>query len=281
MTITQAGGSPLIVVVGAAGAQGSSVIKALAESDKSYRIRGFTRDTKKPAAESLSKQGVEMLAVNLVVENKEQVYRAFNGADFAFLVTNFWEHTNMQREIAEGKMLIDAAKAAGVRGIVWSGLAPVAKLSGGKHPHVFHFDGKAKISDYGRASGIPFVDVQAGFYANNFVTNPACFNKSPMAPLELSVFPDGAEVFTTGEDITVEEMARQLSEVTGKKVVFKQITIGEWTKSFEALDGYRFWDDSESGYYGGQPSASKEGLGRPTRTWAQFVAETDWSKILL
>ncbi|KAJ7657202.1 NAD(P)-binding protein [Mycena polygramma] len=283
MTITQAGGSPLIAVVGATGAQGSSVIKALAESDKSYRIRGFTRNTEKPAAKSL-KQGVEMVAVNLVVESKEEVDRAFTGADFAFLVTNFWEHTDMQREISEGKMLIDAAKAAGVKGIVWSGLVPVSKLSGGRHPHVYHFDGKAEISDYGRASGVPFVDVQAGFYANNFVTNPALFQKEsdgtytiawatrptmvlPVIDtesdyglyvrqvLELPVFPDGAEVFTTGEDITVEEMARQLSEVTGKKVIFKQITIEEWTKSFEALgmppaiiteliEGYRFWDES-------------------------------------
>ncbi|KAJ6518277.1 NAD(P)-binding protein [Mycena vitilis] len=319
MTITHARSAPLIAVVGATGAQGGSVIKALAESDKSYRIRGFTRDTKKPAAEALSKQGVEMVAVNLVVENKEEVYRAFTGADFAFLVTNFWEHMNMQREISEGRLLIDAAKAAGVKGIVWSGLVPVMKLSGGKYPHVYHFDSKAEVSTYGRASGVPFVDVQAGFYAKNFVKNPAHIRKEPdgtyaiawavrptmVLPiidtesdyglfvrqvLELPVFPDGAEIYAASEDITVEDMARQLSEVTGKKVAFKQITIEEWSKGFaahgtppaiiaELIDGTRFFDDF--GYYGGQPSASRDGLGRPTRTWTQFVKGTDWSNIFV
>jgi uncharacterized protein YbjT (DUF2867 family) len=85
MTITQAASAPLIAVVGATGAQGGSVIKALSESDKPYRIRGFTRDATKAAAEALKKQGVEMVTVNLVVENKEEVYKAFTGADYAFV----------------------------------------------------------------------------------------------------------------------------------------------------------------------------------------------------
>ncbi|KAJ7657810.1 NAD(P)-binding protein [Mycena polygramma] len=298
MTITQTGNAPLIAVVGATGKQGSSVIQALAESDKPYRIRGFTRDVAKPAADALKKQGVEMVAVNLVAENKEAVYRAFSGADFAFLVTNFWEHANMQKEISEGKMLIDAAKASR------ASCGPACK---------------AEIADYGRASGVPFANVQAGFYASNFLgTGSSTLRKESdgtyaiawatrptmLLPLidiehdyglfvrrvlELPVFPNGAEVYTSSEDITVEEIARQLSEGTGKKVVFQQITIEEWSKAYEALgippaivtdliDAFRFFD--EVGYYGGQPSANREGLARPTQTWAQFVKGADWSKVL-
>ncbi|KAF7371063.1 NmrA domain-containing protein [Mycena sanguinolenta] len=316
MTITQANSAPLIAVVGATGAQGRSVIKALAESDKPYRIRGFTRDVTKAAAEELKKQGVEMVAVNLVVENKENVYRAFVGADYAFLLTNFWEHANKEKEISEGKLLIDAAKAAGVKGIIWSGLVAVSKISGGKHPYVDHFDGKADITEYGRASGVPFVDVQAGLYATNFLANPSMLGKQPdgtyaiawairpdtVLPiidiehdyglyvrrvLEQPVFPDGEAVYTTSENITVAEMARQLAETTGKTVVYKQISVEEWTRSFaamgmppkisnEIIDGFFFFD--EFGYYGGQPTASKEGLGKKTRTWAEFVKDADWRK---
>ncbi|KAJ7863238.1 NAD(P)-binding protein [Mycena leptocephala] len=319
MTIAQTGSAPLVAVVGATGAQGGSVIRVLAESDKPYRIRGFTRDVTKAAAEALKNQGAEMVAVNLVVEKKDEVYQAFAGADFAFLVTNFWEHTDMQKEISEGKMLIDAAKAAGVKGIIWSGLVSVTKLSGGKHPYVYHFDGKAVVTEYGRASGVPFVDVQAGFYASNFLANPTMLAKqsdgtyaiswavrpTTVIPiidiendyglyvrrvLESPVFPDGTEVYTASEDITVEEIARQLSEVTGKKVLFKQITVEEWSKSYaaigippvianEIIDGFRFFD--EFGYYGGQPTASREGLARPTRTWAEFAKNADWSKALV
>ncbi|KAJ6490220.1 NmrA-like family-domain-containing protein [Mycena vitilis] len=125
MTITHAESAPLIAVVGATGVQGGSVIKALAESDKPYRVRGFTRDVTKATSETLEAKGIEMVAVNLVVENKDEVYRAFAGAAFAFLVTNFWEHMDVQKEISEGKMLVDAAKAAGVKGIVWSGLRKI------------------------------------------------------------------------------------------------------------------------------------------------------------
>ncbi|KAG9008122.1 hypothetical protein FRB94_013679 [Tulasnella sp. JGI-2019a] len=58
MTITKDTAAPLVVVVGATGIQGSSVIKALGESNKLYRIRGLTRDLEKPASKALTEQGV-------------------------------------------------------------------------------------------------------------------------------------------------------------------------------------------------------------------------------
>ncbi|KAJ7893733.1 NAD(P)-binding protein [Mycena olivaceomarginata] len=319
MTITQAASAPLVAVVGATGAQGGSVIKALSESDKPYRIRGFTRDATKAAAEALKKQGVEMVTVNLVVENKEEVYKAFTGADYAFLVTNFWEHFSQEREISEGKMLIDASKAAGVKGVLWSGLPHVAKLSGGKYTKVANFDGKALVTEYGRASGVPFVDVQAGFYTANFFGNygllvkqtdgtyalPWAMKPATVMPmidmendyglyvrwvLEMPVFPDGLEVRTSSENITPEEMARQISEGTGKTVVFKQISGEEAVRglvslgyppagSAEIVQGFLFFD--EFGLYGGAETTSTEGLARPTRTFAEFVKSADWSKVLV
>ncbi|KAJ7037591.1 NAD(P)-binding protein [Mycena alexandri] len=308
MTITDTTSAPLIAVVGATGTQGGSVIQALADSDKQYRVRGFTRDATKATAEALKKQGVEMVSVNLVVENKDEIYRAFAGADFAFLVTNFWEHANMEREISEGKLLIDASKAAGGQG-------------GGKYTHVYHFDGKAVVTEYGRTSGVPFVDVQAGLYARNFLNTG---NGIPMvkkqgdgsyviawaaAPeivlpiidmddyglyvrrvLEAPVFPNGSEVLTSSEDITAGELVRQLSEVTGKKVIYEQITADEWNTTFtaaglpppivtELIEGFLYFD--EFGYYGGKPSSSREGLGRPTRSWKEFVKAADWSTTLV
>ncbi|KAJ7800700.1 NAD(P)-binding protein [Mycena olivaceomarginata] len=318
MTITKAQSTPLIAVVGATGVQGGSVIKALSESDKPYRIRGFTRDVAKPAAEALKKRGVELVAVNLVLENKEEVYKAFVGADYAFLVTNYWEHMNSEREVSEGKLLIDAAKAAGVKGIIWSGLVPVKKISGGKYTKVEHFDGKAQVTEYGRTSGVPFVDVQAGMYASNLLGNFPLLVKEPdgtfalpwavrptaVMPtidmendyglyvrwvLEMPVFPDGLDVYTTSEDISLEDQARQISEGTGKKVVFKQISPEAATQRFVSLgfppaaavdivEGFQFFD--EFGYYGGNPSTGAKGLARPTRTFAEFVKNADWSKVL-
>jgi uncharacterized protein YbjT (DUF2867 family) len=85
MTISKDPSATLVAVVGATGTQGGSVINALVESDKPYRVRGFTRDAAKPAAQELVKLGVEVVVVSLVVENKEEVYKAFVGADVAFV----------------------------------------------------------------------------------------------------------------------------------------------------------------------------------------------------
>lgn len=85
MTVTSDISAPLIVVVGATGAQGSSVIKALVESDKLYRIRGFTRNPGKPAGQSLTKEGVEVIALDPAIATQEEVQRLFSGATYVFV----------------------------------------------------------------------------------------------------------------------------------------------------------------------------------------------------
>ncbi|KAJ7866459.1 hypothetical protein B0H14DRAFT_372643 [Mycena olivaceomarginata] len=85
-------------------------------------------------------------------------------------------------------------------------------------------------------------------------------------------------------------MARQISEGTGKTVVFKQISSEEAMRglvslgyppagSAEIVQGFLFFD--EFGLYGGAETTSTEGLARPTRTFAEFVKSADWSKVLV
>ncbi|KAF7320831.1 NmrA domain-containing protein [Mycena chlorophos] len=293
MTITKDSSAPLVAVVGATGAQGGSVVDALAESDKAYRIRAFTRDATKPAAEALKGKGAEVVQVALTVENKDKV------ADYAFLGTNFWEHVNMEKEISEGKLLIDAAKAAGARGIIWS----------------LH---QAVVTEYGNQSGVPLVNICAGFYAQNLSgahgliskrddgAHEISWNVRPetMVPLidiekdygmfvrkaiEAKVFPNGQDVNTTSEDISVGDLVKQLSEGTGKTVVYTQITSEEWIKrqlaagvpqfiAEELVEGFEAFE--AVGYYPQQPSATAEGLARPLQTWKQYVKRADWSKAL-
>jgi uncharacterized protein YbjT (DUF2867 family) len=113
MTISQEISAPLVVVVGATGTQGGSVIKALAESDRPYRIRGLTRDPSKPVALNLADQGVNIFSVSISIDNVENVRKAFEGANIIFVslltfhsttllsfrqaMTNFWEHADKQR----------------------------------------------------------------------------------------------------------------------------------------------------------------------------------------
>jgi uncharacterized protein YbjT (DUF2867 family) len=85
MTISKDSSAPLVAVVGITGIQGGSVLKELAASDKPYRVRGFTRDATKPASKAIANQGVELVSLSIVVENKDAVSKAFAGADIAFV----------------------------------------------------------------------------------------------------------------------------------------------------------------------------------------------------
>ncbi|KAJ7339309.1 NAD(P)-binding protein [Mycena albidolilacea] len=284
MTISKDPSATLVTVVGATGTQGGSVINALVESDKPYRVWGFTRDAAKPAAQELVKLGVEVVVVSLVVENKEE------------LVTNFWEHVDVEK-------------------VVWSGLPSFNKLSSGKYANIYHFDGKAVITEYGRQSGIQFADVQAGFYGQNFQGNtPSMLAKQadgsfvialPVKPtaiipfidavhdyglfvrqvLEDPVFPDGSQIVAHGGKITYPDLAQQLSQVTEKKVVFQQISVEQFKKGVQvlalpphiALDMLEFmlaWD--EFGW--GDAAPIQKGLARRPRTWTEFAKNSDWSK---
>ncbi|KAJ7741754.1 hypothetical protein DFH07DRAFT_777943 [Mycena maculata] len=109
---------------------GGSVIKAVAESDsdKSYRIRAFTRDAVKWSAEALSKLGVE----NAVVSPKGEVYKAF--AHWFIKSIQLVRNFDVDRGTGEGKLLVNVAKASGVSRIAWSGrrLPTISKISGRK-----------------------------------------------------------------------------------------------------------------------------------------------------
>ncbi|KZW02472.1 NAD(P)-binding protein [Exidia glandulosa HHB12029] len=168
MTVSTVSSSPLVVVVGATGAQGGSVVRNLIESDRPYRIRGLTRDTAKPASIKLKEMGVEVVQVDIAVGKEAAVRRAFQGADIIFGVTDYWQHMSPEREIAEGKLMIDAAVDVGAKLFIWSGLEHVTKNSGGKYSHVVHFDSKAQVAEYAR-SRLPIVDVQAGHYMTNLL----------------------------------------------------------------------------------------------------------------
>lgn len=97
MTISQDPSAPLAVLVGITGLQGGSVARALIESDKPYRIRGLSRDPTKPAAQAFAAQGVQIVRVSLTADNAAGARKAFEGADIAFVVTNFNEHMDKQR----------------------------------------------------------------------------------------------------------------------------------------------------------------------------------------
>lgn len=59
----------LLVVFGATGNQGGSVIKSILADPKAasqFSLRGITRDVSKPSSQALAKQGVEVVSVSQI-----------------------------------------------------------------------------------------------------------------------------------------------------------------------------------------------------------------------
>ena len=152
--------SLLIAVFGATGQQGGSVIRAL-RAHGGFRVRAITRDRSK--AEGLADEVVEG-----DLTKPETLAAAVDGAHGVFLVTNFWEGTDID-ELAQGEAAVSAARRAGVRHFVWSTLPNVERISAGKFD-VAHFTGKAKVDDIVAAAGFDHhTFVEPPFYFQNLV----------------------------------------------------------------------------------------------------------------
>lgn len=158
----------VLVVFGATGVQGGSVVKAMlgdAKLKESWAVRGVTRDVSKPSAKALETMGAETIAADL--NDAATLKDAVKGAYAVFAVTNYWETKSAETELKQGKAIADAAKDAGVQHYIWSSLMNVTQLSKGALRNVEHFDSKAAVEDYVKQIGIPATFFMPGFYMSN------------------------------------------------------------------------------------------------------------------
>ncbi|KIY04071.1 uncharacterized protein Z520_00763 [Fonsecaea multimorphosa CBS 102226] len=144
--------STLVVVTGATGGQGGSVIRAL-QSKPGLRLRGLSRNPDGAAAKELASQGVEMVQADL--DDVSTLQRAFEGAQVIFAVTDFYETmraadswTAMNVEYQRGINIAEAASRTGsLEHFIWSTLPSAHKISK-KQYFVPHFEAKAKVDDF-------------------------------------------------------------------------------------------------------------------------------------
>jgi uncharacterized protein YbjT (DUF2867 family) len=164
-----------IAVVGATGAQGGGLVRSLL-ADPAFHVRALTRDPAGAAARALAAQGAEVVAADL--GDRASVERAFAGADGAYCVTFFWAHFSPEREIAEATNMAQAARAAGVRHVIWSTLEDSRKyvpLDDPRMPTLMgrykvpHFDAKAECDAVFESLGVPTTYLLTSFYWENFI----------------------------------------------------------------------------------------------------------------
>ncbi|RDW64421.1 NAD(P)-binding [Aspergillus mulundensis] len=173
----------LLVVTGATGAQGSSVIDALlaANPKTPWKIRGVTRNTASPKAQALTTRGIEMVSASF--DDEESLRLAFTGATAIFAVTDFYEpfargvgpEKCMQIEYERGVKLARAARdIPTLETYFWSTLPAARDLTGGE-VGVPHFDAKGDIDAYIKSDAVlnpKAVLLLTGVYASNLAFPP-------------------------------------------------------------------------------------------------------------
>ncbi len=156
----------VIAVVGGTGVQGGGVVDALLASGR-FAVRVASRNPASDAARALAARGVEVVKADLL--DAQSLRTLFEGAHGAFVVTNFWDPAQMQRETEIGAAAVKAARSFGVKHLVWSTLPDCERISGGRFK-VVHFSGKARVDAFVEAAGFPrHTFVHAPMYFQNFL----------------------------------------------------------------------------------------------------------------
>ena len=248
----------IIAVVGATGAQGGGLVRAiLNDPSGGFAARAITRDTKSDKARELARLGAEMVAAD--IDDEASIRKAFEGVQGAFCVTFFWEHFSPEKEIAEVQNMARAAKAVGVRHVIWSTLEDTRQwvpLSDNRMPtlkdkyKVPHFDGKGESNKLFTNLGVPTTFMLASFYWENLIffgmgpkkgpdgklaiTFPMSDKKLPGIAAEdigkcaYGIFKKGSEfigktVGIAGEHLTGTQMAAALTQALEREIRYNDV----------------------------------------------------------
>jgi uncharacterized protein YbjT (DUF2867 family) len=159
---------PLITVVGAASKQGRSVAHALLDSGR-YRVRALTRRRDTEPARALAQRGAEVVVAPLQPGMQAELTAAMRGSTGAFLMTPPIVRVPPEDlEFTLGQELANAAVAAGVEHVVFSGLENVEARTGSTK-WAPHFTDKARVEAYIRSLPIRSSFVYLALFYTNFL----------------------------------------------------------------------------------------------------------------
>jgi uncharacterized protein YbjT (DUF2867 family) len=303
----------IIAVVGATGAQGGGLVRAILNDPASgFAVRALTRKVNSGQAQQLTKQGAEVVAADL--DDLESLKRAFTGAYGAFLLTNFWEHFSPEKEFAQAKNMAQAAKQAGVQHVIWSTLEDTRRwvpLSDTRMPTLMgkykvpHFDAKGEADHLFAEYGVPTTLLLTSFYWENLIffgagpkkgpdgklaiTFPMGDKKLPGIAVEdigksaLAIFKKGKEfigktVAISGEHLTGTQMAAALTKALGQEVRYNDVPPEVYRSfGFPGADDlgnmFQFKRDFQEAFCGPRNPAIARGLNPSLQNFEGWLAQ--------
>lgn len=251
--------SRIIAVVGATGAQGGGLARAILDNPGAgFGVRALTRDTSSDKARALAERGAEVVAADL--DDPASLQTAFAGAYGAYCVTNFWEHFSPEKETGQARNLAEAAKAAGLQHVIWSTLEDTRRwvpLDDDRMPTLMdhykvpHFDAKGEADHFFSEAGLPVTFLLTSFYWDNLIYFGSGPTRAPDGMLHLTLPMGDAKlpgiaaadigrcalgIFSrpehyagktagiAGEHLTGGEMARALSLALDEAVLYNDVS---------------------------------------------------------
>jgi uncharacterized protein YbjT (DUF2867 family) len=301
----------IIAVLGATGAQGGGLVRAiLSDPSGAFTARAITRDINSDKAKALQALGAEVVAGD--VDDEASLQRAFAGAYGAYCVTFFWAHFSPDREKAEVAAMARAAKATGVKHVVWSTLEDTRQwvpLSDNRMPtlqekyKVPHFDAKGEANAEFTQAGVPTTFLHTSFYWDNLIYFGMGPRKGPDGKLVFAlpmgnrklpgiaaedigrcaygVFqrPDliGKSIGIAGDHPTGAQMAAALGQAMGQPVGYYAMPFDDYRKlGFPGADDlgnmFQFKHDFEKEFCGARSVEFSRSLNPKLQTFAQWVA---------
>ncbi|MFF0556208.1 NmrA family NAD(P)-binding protein [Streptomyces sp. NPDC020472] len=162
-----------IVVTGATGQLGRLVVDALLAAVPAESVAAVVRDKQKAA--DLAERGVELRIADY--SRPETLAEAFAAGDRVLLISG----SEVGQRVAQHAAVIDAAKAAGVAQLAYTGVL------GGPEADFTLADEHKATEELILASGLPYTFLRNGWYSENYTAN--------LAP----VLAHGAVVASAGE----------------------------------------------------------------------------------
>jgi uncharacterized protein YbjT (DUF2867 family) len=173
-----------IAVLGATGAQGGGLVRAILDDpDRQFSVRALTRSAQSPKARELAAAGAEVVEADL--DDSAGMRAAFEGVGKAFVVTNYWAPRTPEEEAARTRAAMElgqaenaavAASQAGVGHVVWSTLEDTREHFGDDERvpsvdgayKVPHFDAKAEADAVFIEHGVPTTFLRTTMFFEGF-----------------------------------------------------------------------------------------------------------------
>jgi hypothetical protein len=300
----------IIAVLGSTGSQGGGLCRAIfADPAGGFACRAVTRDPSKDKAKALASAGAQVVKADL--DDVESLKKAFAGAYGLYAVTNFWEHFSGEKEKTQAKNIADAAKAAGVKHVVWSTLEDIRKFMKADDKRmpmlqekyrVPHFDAKADANAF--FAGVPTTFLVTSFYWDNLYMFGMAPKKGqdgklawafPMGNAKMAgiaaedigkvaygIFKGGPQyigktIGVYGEALTIEQMGNTITKVLGVGPVTYNAVEADAYRGFgfpgadELGNMFQAYRDFEKEMLGARSADTARKLNPALQTFEQFV----------